>query len=63
MRFDYLRDLHDFLQWRTGDGILLAEANILPADNLNYFGPEGDRMHIDPELPGEPNHVLRLRLR
>jgi maltose alpha-D-glucosyltransferase/alpha-amylase len=46
MRFDYLRDLHDFLQWRTGDGILLAEANILPADNLNYFGPEGDRMHI-----------------
>jgi maltose alpha-D-glucosyltransferase / alpha-amylase len=46
MRFDYLRDLHDFLQWRTGDGILLAEANILPADNLNYFGPEGDRMHM-----------------
>jgi maltose alpha-D-glucosyltransferase/alpha-amylase len=46
MRFDYLRDLHDFLQWRTGDGILLAEANILPADNLKYFGPEGDRMHM-----------------
>jgi maltose alpha-D-glucosyltransferase/alpha-amylase len=46
MRFDYLRDLHDFLQWRTGDGILLGEANILPADNLDYFGPEGDRMHM-----------------
>jgi maltose alpha-D-glucosyltransferase / alpha-amylase len=46
MRFDYLRELHDFLQWRTGDAILLAEANILPADNLKYFGPKGDRMHM-----------------
>jgi len=46
MRFDYLRELHDFLQWRTGDAILLAEANILPAENLKYFGPEGDRMHM-----------------
>ena len=46
MRFNYLRELHDFLQWRTGDGILLAEANILPKENLAYFGPEGDRMHM-----------------
>jgi maltose alpha-D-glucosyltransferase / alpha-amylase len=46
MRFDYLRELHDFLQWRTGDGILLAEANIVPEQNLDYFGPEGDRMHM-----------------
>ena len=38
--------VHDFLRWRTGDAILLAEANILPAENLKYFGPEGDRMHM-----------------
>jgi maltose alpha-D-glucosyltransferase/alpha-amylase len=44
--FHYLRELHDFLQWRTGDGILLAEANILPHENLAYFGKEGDRMHM-----------------
>jgi maltose alpha-D-glucosyltransferase/alpha-amylase len=44
--FDYLRELHDVLQWRTGDGILLAEANILPPDDLQYFGPEGERMHL-----------------
>jgi maltose alpha-D-glucosyltransferase/alpha-amylase len=44
--FDYLRELHDFLQWRTGDGILLAEANILPPDDLQYFGPKGERMHL-----------------
>jgi hypothetical protein len=46
MRFDYLRELHDFLQWRMGDAILLAEAYILPAENLKYFGPAGDRMHM-----------------
>jgi maltose alpha-D-glucosyltransferase/alpha-amylase len=44
--FEYLRELHEFLQWRTGDGILLAEANVLPAENLEYFGSEGDRMHM-----------------
>jgi maltose alpha-D-glucosyltransferase/alpha-amylase len=44
--FEYLRELYEFLQWRTGDGILLAEANVLPAENLEYFGPEGDRMHM-----------------
>jgi maltose alpha-D-glucosyltransferase/alpha-amylase len=44
--FHYLRELHDFLQWRTGDAILLAEANILPEENQDYFGKEGDRMHM-----------------
>jgi maltose alpha-D-glucosyltransferase / alpha-amylase len=46
MNFDYLRELHDFLQWRSGDAILLAEANIVPEQNADYFGPEGDRMHM-----------------
>jgi maltose alpha-D-glucosyltransferase/alpha-amylase len=40
------RELHDFVQWRTGDGILLAEANIVPKQDLDYFGAEGDRMHM-----------------
>jgi maltose alpha-D-glucosyltransferase/alpha-amylase len=44
--FDYLRQLHDMVQWRTGDGVLLGEANILPKDNIDYFGPEGNRMHM-----------------
>jgi maltose alpha-D-glucosyltransferase/alpha-amylase len=44
--FDYLRELHDVLQWRSGDGVLLAEANIVREDNVKYFGPEGDRMHM-----------------
>jgi maltose alpha-D-glucosyltransferase/alpha-amylase len=46
MHFDYLRELHDFLQWRTGDAILLAEANIVPKEDREYFGKDGERMHM-----------------
>ena len=46
MHFEYLDDLHEFIQWRTGDGILLAEANIVPTDDRKYFGPDGSRMHM-----------------
>jgi maltose alpha-D-glucosyltransferase/alpha-amylase len=45
-RYDYLRELQDFLQWRTGDAVLLAEANIPPEENERYFGDEGDHMHM-----------------
>jgi maltose alpha-D-glucosyltransferase / alpha-amylase len=44
--FDKLRNFRDFLQWRAGDAILLAEANVLPQENANYFGEENDRMHM-----------------
>jgi maltose alpha-D-glucosyltransferase/alpha-amylase len=46
MHFDYLRELHDVVQWRSGNGVLLAEANIIPEENMHYFGREGDRMHM-----------------
>ncbi len=45
-RYDYLRDMREFLQWRTGDAVLLAEANVTPDKDLTYFGDDGDRMHM-----------------
>jgi maltose alpha-D-glucosyltransferase / alpha-amylase len=45
-QFDMLRSLREFLQWRKGDSIVLAEANILPEKDLDYFGDDGDRMHM-----------------
>ncbi len=42
--FDMLRSFREFLQWRKGDAIILAEANILPEDDMKYFGAAGDRM-------------------
>jgi maltose alpha-D-glucosyltransferase/alpha-amylase len=45
-QFDMLRTFREFLQWRQGDAIVLAEANVLPEDDLEYFGDDGDRMHM-----------------
>jgi maltose alpha-D-glucosyltransferase/alpha-amylase len=45
-QYDLLRDFREFLQWRVGDSIILAEANILPKVNMQYFGDDGDRMHM-----------------
>ncbi|MGN6572118.1 MAG: alpha-amylase family protein [Pseudolabrys sp.] len=45
-QYDMLRSLREFLQWRVGDSIILAEANVLPNTDLQYFGDDGDRMHM-----------------
>ncbi|WP_022719582.1 alpha-amylase family protein [Rhodopseudomonas sp. B29] len=45
-QFDMLRTFREFLQWRKGDAIILAEANVRPKDDLQYFGDDGDRMHM-----------------
>ena len=45
-QYDMLRALREFLQWREGDAIILAEANVLPKTDMEYFGDDGDRMHM-----------------
>lgn len=45
-RFDMLRSLRELLQWRQGDAIILGEANILPKDDLEYFGAAGERLQM-----------------
>ena len=45
-QYDMLRSFREFLQWRQGDCIILAEANVLPETDMEYFGSAGDRMHM-----------------
>jgi maltose alpha-D-glucosyltransferase/alpha-amylase len=45
-QYDMLRALREFLQWRQGDSIVLAEANVLPDTDMQYFGDDGERMHM-----------------
>jgi maltose alpha-D-glucosyltransferase/alpha-amylase len=45
-QYDMLRTFREFLQWRVGDSIILAEANVLPRTNMQYFGDDGDRMQM-----------------
>ncbi|WP_338242540.1 alpha-amylase family protein [Aurantiacibacter hainanensis] len=44
--FGFLRRLREFAQWRKGDAVFLAEANIPPQDCLRYFGEAGDRLQM-----------------
>jgi maltose alpha-D-glucosyltransferase/alpha-amylase len=45
-QFDMLRAFRELLQWRQGDSIILGEANVLPRDDLEYFGAAGERLQM-----------------
>jgi maltose alpha-D-glucosyltransferase / alpha-amylase len=45
-QYDMLRGFREFLQWRQGDAIILAEANVLPETDQQYFGDSGDRLQM-----------------
>jgi maltose alpha-D-glucosyltransferase / alpha-amylase len=45
-QYEMLRFLREFLQWRKGDSIILAEANVLPDTDMDYFGHSGDRLQM-----------------
>jgi maltose alpha-D-glucosyltransferase/alpha-amylase len=45
-QYEMLRSIREFLQWRQGDAVILAEANVLPDTDMEYFGRAGDRMHM-----------------
>ena len=44
--YDMLRTFREFLSWRQGDAIILAEANVLPKTDMEYFGDAGERLHM-----------------
>ncbi len=46
LHFEYLMEMRRFLQWRSGDAILLGEANVLPEETKQYFGERGDGIHL-----------------
>ncbi|MBV8572589.1 MAG: alpha-amylase family protein [Acidobacteriaceae bacterium] len=42
--YEMLRTFREFLNWRKGDSIILAEANVLPQTDMEYFGKTGERL-------------------
>src|SRR6202161_2170335 len=44
--YEMLRTFSQFLSWREGDAIILAEANVLPYVDMNYFGASGERLQM-----------------
>jgi maltose alpha-D-glucosyltransferase / alpha-amylase len=49
--FALLKEMRDFLQWRSGDAILLAEANVPPDESMKYFGEDGERLQMMLNFP------------
>jgi maltose alpha-D-glucosyltransferase/alpha-amylase len=43
--YEFFGEVRDFLSWRKGDSILLAEANVPPSELPRYFG-NGSRIHM-----------------
>jgi maltose alpha-D-glucosyltransferase / alpha-amylase len=44
--YSLLRDIRALAQWRKGDAVLLAEANIPVETAAEYFGDDGERLHM-----------------
>lgn len=44
--YQMLREIRSFTQFRCGDSVLLAEANVPPDQSLKYFGDDADRLHM-----------------
>jgi maltose alpha-D-glucosyltransferase / alpha-amylase len=45
-QYEMLRTFREFLQWRSGEAIILAEANVLPNTDMQYFGDDGGRLQM-----------------
>ena len=45
-QYSMLHEIRDFLQWRRSDAIVLAEANVVPGVDFQYFGDDGDRLQM-----------------
>ncbi len=45
-QYDMLRAFREFMQWRQGDAVVLAEANVLPGTDMEYFGASGERLQL-----------------
>jgi maltose alpha-D-glucosyltransferase/alpha-amylase len=45
-QYDMLRAFSQFLTWREGEAIILAEANVFPDTDMKYFGKAGERLQM-----------------
>ena len=45
-QYDMLRSFSEFLTWRKSGTIILGEANVVPKNDLEYFGDYGERLQM-----------------
>jgi maltose alpha-D-glucosyltransferase / alpha-amylase len=45
-QYEMLRSFSEFLAWRKSGAIILGEANVIPKNDLEYFGQFGERLQM-----------------
>ncbi|MFD2571297.1 alpha-amylase family protein [Spirosoma soli] len=45
-QFELITQMHQFVQWRKGDAMVLGEANVDPKEQKPYFGEQGTGMQM-----------------
>jgi len=45
-QYEIIYDMQRFVQWRSGDAIVLGEANVMPDANEHYFGSNGEGLQM-----------------
>jgi maltose alpha-D-glucosyltransferase/alpha-amylase len=58
--YQMLREIRAFTQFRCGDSVLLAEANVPPEHSMKYFGHDGDRLHMMFNFPANASTFYAL---
>jgi len=43
--FEFIDEFREYLSWKRGDAVFLAEADATPAQLGNFFGERGNRMN------------------
>jgi maltose alpha-D-glucosyltransferase/alpha-amylase len=56
LQYAMLREFREFAQWRSGDCVMLAEANVPPKQSVEYFGEDADRLHMMFNFPVNRTH-------
>jgi len=44
--FEFIDEFREYLSWKRGDAVFLAEANVAPNQLGNFFGERGNRMNM-----------------
>jgi maltose alpha-D-glucosyltransferase / alpha-amylase len=58
--FEFINEFREFLSWKRGDAVFLAEANVLPSQMSQFFGERGDRMNMILNFFVNPHLFLAL---
>jgi maltose alpha-D-glucosyltransferase/alpha-amylase len=44
--FEYINEFREYLSWKRGDALFMAEANVAPNELKHFYGERGDRMNM-----------------